>query len=204
MQREGGMTKRDGLLIIDVQNDFCEGGALPVPDGDEVVPVLNRYIRRFTESGRPVFASRDWHPSQSSHFESGGGQWPPHCVRGTEGAEFHPELALPDDTVIISAGTDPDEDGYSAFEGDDPRGLALEASLRERGVRRVFIGGLATDYCVRASALDARDKGLEVVLLTDAVRGIDVNPGDVDRALAEMREAGVVAATFDDLDRLDP
>lgn len=194
------LTHRDGLLVVDVQNDFCEGGALPVPDGDAVVPVLNRYIRRFVDAGRPVYASRDWHPPETKHFTAQGGPWPPHCVRGTDGARFHPDLELPADAVVISAGTGPRDDGYSAFEGDDPNGLAFEASLRERGVHRLFVGGLATDYCVRASVLDARARGLEVVLLTDAVRGIDVNPGDVDRALAEMRAAGARPATLADFE----
>lgn len=194
------LTYRDGLLVVDVQNDFCAGGALPVPEGDAVVPVLNEYVRRFRAAGRPIYASRDWHPPKTKHFEAQGGPWPPHCVRDTEGAAFHPDLELPKDVVVISTGTGPRDDGYSAFEGDDAHGLAFEASLRERGVKRLFIGGLATDYCVRATALDARNEGLDVVLLTDAVRGIDVNEGDVERALDEMRAAGVRSATLADLD----
>lgn len=193
------LTHRDGLLVVDVQSDFCPGGALPVPEGHAVVPVLNDYVRLFSDAGRPVFASRDWHPRETRHFEAGGGPWPPHCVADTPGACFHPDLELPEDVVVVTKGTDPTDDGYSAFEGDDPHGLALEASLRERGVERLFIGGLATDYCVRATALDARKEGLDVVLLTDAVRGIDVETGDVGRALDELRAAGVRTATRADL-----
>lgn len=185
------MTSRDGLLIVDVQNDFCPGGALAVPDGDRVVPVLNRHIERFTAAGGPVFASRDWHPPKTRHFQTQGGPWPPHCVRESEGAAFHPELRLPEDVIVITKGTDPRDDGYSAFEGDDRNGLSLATALREHGVETLYIGGLATDYCVRATALDARKHGFDTVLLTDAIAGIDMEAGDVDRALREMRAAGV-------------
>jgi nicotinamidase/pyrazinamidase len=191
------MRQGDALLVIDVQNDFCAGGSLEVPGGDEVVPVLNEYARRFHAAGLPVIATRDWHPPQTRHFVTGGGTWPPHCVQGTRGAEFHPDLRLPEGTVIVSAGMDPNEDGYSAFEGVTEDGRALADLLRELGVRRVFIGGLATDYCVRASALDARRAGLEVVVLTDAVRAVNLQPDDGVRALAEMRAAGATEATLD-------
>jgi nicotinamidase/pyrazinamidase len=189
------MAEGDALLIIDVQNDFCPGGALAVPEGDEVVPVLNRYIEVFRERGLPVYASRDWHPEETDHFESGGGPWPPHCVAGTGGADFHEDLALPRTATVVSKGMDPTDDGYSAFEAQTSDGAALEADLRRRGVRRLFIGGLATDYCVRASVLDAAAKGFRPVLLEDAIRGIDVTPGDVGRARNEMMAAGATTAT---------
>ena len=193
------MADGDALLIVDVQNDFCPGGALAVPEGDRVVPVMNEYIRQFRERGLPVYASRDWHPRETRHFEAGGGPWPPHCVAGTEGAAFHPELSLPRDAVVVSKGTDPTDDGYSAFEAETPDGRSLEEELRARGVRRLFIGGLATDYCVRATVLDAARHGFRPVLLEDAVRGIGVEPGDVERSLAEMTGAGATTARLENV-----
>jgi len=190
---------RDALLIVDVQNDFCPGGALPVPRGDEVVPVLNRYAERFHAAGAPVFASRDWHPERTRHFKAWGGAWPPHCVQGTPGAAFHPELRLPPGTVIVSKGQDPEQDAYSAFQAVTDEGLGFAAALGARGVRRLFVGGLATDYCVRASVLDALKEGFEVVVLEDAVRAVDVQPGDGARALEEMTAAGARRARLDDV-----
>jgi len=192
------------LLAVDVQNDFCPGGALPVPAGDQVAETLTDYAERFHRRGLPVFASRDWHPPETKHFLAGGGPWPPHCVQGTPGAELHPLFRPPDDTIIVSKGMDPEEDAYSAFQALDPEGRVLERSLRDRGVRRIFIGGLATDYCVRASVMDARERGFEVVLLLDAIAGIDVKPGDVAGAIVEMVRAGADTATLASIDaRLD-
>jgi nicotinamidase/pyrazinamidase len=181
---------RDALLIVDVQNDFCPGGALAVPDGGRVVPVLNRYAERFARAGAPVVASRDWHPERTRHFRAWGGAWPPHCVQGTAGAAFHPELELPPSTVVASKGMDPESDAYSAFEATTADGRPLDALLLERGVSRLFVGGLATDYCVKATVLEARRRGFDVVVLEDAVRAVDVSPGDGARALDEMRAAG--------------
>lgn len=188
------------LLIVDVQNDFCPGGALPVPSGDRVVPVLNEYAERFRRSGQPVFASRDWHPAVTRHFQAQGGPWPPHCVAESPGAAFHPALKLPATTTVLTKGTDPEDDGYSAFEAADPRGGALADVLREENVRTLYVGGLATEYCVRASVLDGLKKGLDVVVLLDAVRGIDVQEGDVVRALDEMLRAGARTATLATID----
>jgi nicotinamidase/pyrazinamidase len=185
------------LLLVDVQNDFCPGGALPVPAGDAVVPVLNEYIERFAYAGLPLIASRDWHPAETQHFRQWGGPWPPHCVAGTPGAAFHPQLRLPQDTVVATKGTDPSDDGYSAFEATDPRGRPLAQALAARGVGRIYVGGLATDYCVRASVLDALKNGFDVVLLLDGIRGIDVEPGDVARALDAMIRAGARTATLE-------
>lgn len=190
------MAEGDALLIVDVQNDFCPGGALAVPEGDRVVPVLNEYIEAFRSRGLPVYASRDWHPAETRHFEAGGGPWPPHCVAGSEGAAFHPELALPGEATVVSKGTDPTDDGYSAFEAESERGRELEDALRESGVRRLFVGGLATDYCVRASVLDAAREGFRPVVLLDAIRGIDVEAGDQAAALDEMLRAGARTATL--------
>ena len=194
------MAEHDALLIVDVQNDFCPGGALAVPEGDRVVPVLNRYIRMFGERGLPIYASRDWHPEETAHFEAGGGPWPPHCVAGTEGAAFHPDLELPGDVEVVSKGTDPTDDGYSAFEGESDSGRRLPGSLSARGVERLFVGGLATDYCVRATVLDAARAGLRPVLLLDAIRGIDVREGDQARALDAMLRAGATTATLETID----
>lgn len=181
------------LLIVDVQNDFCPGGALAVGEGDQVVPVLNEYIRTLDA---PVYASRDWHPTKTSHFNNFGGPWPPHCVQDTPGAAFHSGLKLPEDAEIVTKGTDPTDHGYSAFEGADARGRPLAKALREKGVKTLFVGGLATDYCVKSSALDALREGFDVVLLTDAIRGIDARPGDIDRAIDEMKQAGARTATL--------
>jgi nicotinamidase/pyrazinamidase len=190
---------RDALVIVDVQNDFCPGGTLAVPAGDEVVPVLNRYAERFAARGAPIFASRDWHPATTKHFKAWGGAWPPHCVQGTRGAELHPELRLPSGTELVSKGADPELDAYSCFQAETDAGLPFAAALGEVGVGRLFVGGLATDYCVKATVLDALKEGFEVVLLEDAVRAVDVNRGDGERALAEMKAAGALTARLGDL-----
>jgi nicotinamidase/pyrazinamidase len=176
-------TKR-ALIVVDVQNDFCPGGTLAVAHGDEVVPPLNRLITEFLERGEPVFKSRDWHPATTKHFADFGGTWPVHCVQDTKGAEFHPDLI--DDIHIrtISKGLG-DEDCYSAFDGTD---LALQ--LRRLGVNELWIGGLATDYCVKNTALDGLKEGFAVNVLEDAMRPVDLQPGDGERALEEMRTAG--------------
>lgn len=184
------MKGKDVLVIVDVQNDFCPGGALAVSEGDLVVPVLNRYIKRFEEAKLPVIATRDWHPERTSHFNTCGGVWPPHCVRGTRGAEFHPGLALPKNAVIVSKGMGVDEDSYSGFQGADASGAPLADLLRQWGTKRLFVGGLATDYCVKQTVLDGLKEGFEVVLLEDAIRGVDLKPGDSGRAIAEMLRAG--------------
>ncbi|MHB8735126.1 MAG: nicotinamidase [Terriglobales bacterium] len=176
----------DGLLVVDVQNDFCSGGALAVTEGDAVVAVINDFI----EQRRPqhVYASRDWHPRGTRHFKEQGGSWPVHCVQETAGAALHSGLQLPPGTVLISKGSDPNQDGYSAFEGQDPEGRLFAERLQLDGVRRLFVTGLATDYCVRASVLDARAHGFQVVVIEAAVRAVDPEAGPA--ALAEMRRAG--------------
>ena len=185
------------LLLIDVQNDFCPGGALPVPGGDRVIPPLNRMIALFNAHGRPIYASRDWHPPDSRHFQTFGGRWPPHCVAGSEGAGLRPDLQVPRDVILISTGLHRDEDGYSAFEGATPAGVGLAEALRRSGVSELYVGGLATDYCVRASVLDARRAGFPVTVLLDGIAGIGAE--DSARALDEMREAGARLASSADL-----
>ena len=181
---------RDVLLVVDVQNDFCPSGALGVPDGDRVVPVINRCIADALARGIAIYASRDWHPAVTVHFTAYGGLWPPHCVQGTSGAEFHPDLRLPPSAIVVSKGTDAEQQGYSAFEGHTADGRPLADDLRSRGIREICLTGLATDYCVLESVLDATRWGLGATVLTDAIAGIDVHAGDSERALARMREAG--------------
>jgi nicotinamidase/pyrazinamidase len=183
-------ASRDALVVVDVQNDFCPGGALAVPGGDAVVAPLNDYIARFRAATGAVFASRDWHPAKTTHFKAYGGAWPPHCVQETPGAAFHRDLLLPADTVIVSKGMDPEEDAYSCFQAEDAGGMPFAAALGERGVQRLYVGGLATDYCVRATVMDALREGFEVLVLADAIRAVDLQPGDGTRAIEEMREAG--------------
>lgn len=174
----------DALIVVDVQRDFLPGGALAVEDGDAVIPVLNRWIAEARRLGVPVVASRDRHPPNHVSFAERGGPWPPHCIRNTPGAEFSPELDLPDDAWIVDKGTDAETEQYSAF---GPPGLAER--LQREGVRRLWIGGLAEDVCVRQTALDAVAAGFEVHLLASATRPVTAEGGR--KALEEMRAAGV-------------
>ena len=190
------MKTASALLIIDVQNDFCPGGNLPVIEGDRVVPVLNRYIELFRELKLPIFASRDWHPAITSHFRDFGGIWPAHCVQGSEGARFHRDLALPEETIVISKGLDPNRDDYSAFQAATESGMTFPAQLEAMAINNLYVGGLATDYCVKESVLDGLRHGLEMILLEDAVRGVDLNPGDSAKAIEEMVRAGAVLMNF--------
>ena len=178
------------LLIIDVQRDFCTGGPLPVPNGDAVVPVLNNAITACIEANILIYASRDWHPSETRHFKAKGGTWPTHCVAGTLGAEFHPQLCLPPNTIVVSKGQGPTADGYSAFEGTTASGEPFRKSLHRLCIRRLLVGGLATDYCVRHTVLDALRAGFQVMVGTDAIAGVNLATGDSTRALEEMRIAG--------------
>ncbi|HIE43707.1 MAG TPA: nicotinamidase, partial [Candidatus Omnitrophica bacterium] len=156
------MKKRSALLIVDLQNDFCPSGALAVPDGDSIIPVLNRYIDFFSKKNFPVFASRDWHPEKTKHFKEFGGKWPRHCIQNTRGAEIHPDLKLPKDTIILSKGMNPEEDSYSVFQAVDSNGENLFTLLNSLGVEELYVGGLAIDYCVKASVLDALKNGFRV------------------------------------------
>jgi argininosuccinate lyase len=183
--------RNSALIVVDVQNDFCPGGALPVTGGDEVVPVINQYINKFHEAGAPIFATRDWHPPNHISFKYRGGPWPLHCVQGTDGAAFHRGLKLPSEAIVISKATSPDEEAYSGFQGTD-----LAQRLRSIGVEKIFIGGLATDYCVKHTVLDAIKEGFRVVLLVDAVRAVDLKPGDGEKAIAEMVEKGARLANI--------
>jgi nicotinamidase/pyrazinamidase len=184
----------DGLLVVDPQNDFCPGGSLGVAHGDAVMPVLNEWSAAAERAKIPIFVSRDWHPARTTHFKEYGGVWPPHCVMDTPGAEFHPDLKLPRNVTVVSKGMGETEDAYSAFQARDDSGAPLGALLARRGVRHLYIGGLATDYCVRSSALDALQAGLRVTLIPDAVQAVNLHPSDGEQAMSEMLSAGADVA----------
>ena len=178
------LSRGDALLVVDVQTDFCPGGALAIEGGDAVIPVLNRWVSAAEAAGVPVYASRDWHPRGHPSFEAEGGPWPVHCVQDSAGAAFHPDLRLSDAAVTVTKGTRFDKDQYSAF---DETGLAEE--LRRRGVSRVWIGGLAEDVCVGATALDAAQAGFDVHVSSGATR--PVTPEGGERTRRDMRAAGI-------------
>jgi nicotinamidase/pyrazinamidase len=182
----------DGLLLVDPQNDFCPGGSLSVPEGDQVMPVLSEWAAAAEAAGVPIFVSRDWHPPRTTHFKKYGGVWPPHCVQGTPGADFHPALRLPSSAVIVSKGMGETEDAYSAFQARDADGVMLADLLRGRGVQRLYLMGLATDYCVRATALGGLEQGLQVHVVRSGCRAVDLQPGDGHAALVAIETAGGV------------
>jgi len=184
----------DALVIVDLQNDFLPGGNLAVPDGDEIVPVINRYIALFQSKGLPVFATRDWHPQNHCSFEPQGGIWPVHCVQGTAGSQFHSDLRLPDFTTVISKAVTKEKDSYSGFEGTD-----LTERLKAAKVRRLLIGGLATDYCVLFTVKDALKNGFSVLLLRDAIRAVNVSPDDGEKAIIEMVRLGALPIEYGDI-----
>jgi nicotinamidase/pyrazinamidase len=193
-QRIISITASDALIIVDVQRDFCPGGALPIPDGDQVVPVLNQYMQVFDRARAPIYATRDWHPPNHISFTAFGGIWPPHCLQDSEGAEFHPDLDLNAEVQIISKATTLDKEAYSGFDDTD-----LAESLKKNHTKRVFIGGLATDYCVKNTVLDALKLGWETVLLIDGSRGVNIQPHDSQNAIDEMIWQGAQQITFSDL-----
>ena len=190
-------TPKRALIVVDVQNDFCPGGTLAVPRGDEIVGPLNQVIDEFLERGEPVYKSRDWHPPTTKHFADYGGVWPVHCVQNTKGAEFHPALRDDPRITVISKGLG-DTDCYSAFDETD-----LLDQLRRQNVEEVVVGGLATDYCVKSTVLDALKNGFKVKALANAMRAVDVQPGDAERAIEEMRDAGAEVLSTDSTDRTE-
>jgi nicotinamidase/pyrazinamidase len=186
--------EKDALVIIDVQNDFCPGGAQAVGQGDEVVPILNALIPYF----KHIYTTQDWHPPNHISFKTQGGAWPPHCVAGTKGAELHPDLrAKP--AIHIKKGTDPDKEAYSGFQRTD-----LRQRLRESHIERLFVGGLATDYCVKNTVIDALRNGFKVILVGEAVKGVNVKPGDSAAAIDEMHRAGAVISHFAEIAEAAP
>jgi nicotinamidase/pyrazinamidase len=184
----------DALIVVDVQNDFLPGGRLAVPEGDKVVPALNRYLAAFVAHALPVYATRDWHPVNHCSFKVQGGPWPPHCIAGSNGAQFPPGLDLPHYATIVSKADTAGRDAYSGFEGTN-----LDVCLRAQEVRRVFVGGLATDYCVLNTVRDACRLGYEVRLLADAIRAVNIEPGDGYKAENEMLRLGARPVTWPDL-----
>jgi nicotinamidase/pyrazinamidase len=176
---------KKALIVVDVQNDFCPGGSLAVAHGDEVVAPLNKLIGEFLDHGELVFKTRDWHPAKTKHFQAYGGIWPVHCVQDTHGSEFHQDLSDDPRATIVSKGMNESADGYSGFDGTN-----LGQVLREEDISEVWVGGLATDYCVKHTVLDALREGFEVKALADAMRAVNVNPDDGAKAIEEMREAG--------------
>jgi len=185
---------KQALIVVDVQNDFCPGGTLAVAHGDEVVAPLNELIDEFLERGDPVYKSRDWHPPQTKHFQAYGGTWPVHCVQNTQGAEFHPQLKDDPRIRVISKGLG-DTDCYSAFDETD-----LAAQLRDQGVKELVVGGLATDYCVKETVLAGIKEGFKVKAVENAMRAVDLQPGDGERAIQQMREAGAENVNTDNPD----
>ena len=175
----------DALLIVDLQRDFLPGGALAVAHGDRVVPVVNECVGLFVARQLPLFATRDWHPPDHCSFAAQGGPWPPHCIAGSAGAAFADGFRLPAEAAVVSKATGAQRDAYSGFEGTD-----LSSKLRDAGVGRLFVGGLATDYCVLQTVLDARRLGFEVFVLRDAIAAVDAQPGDGERAIERMQQAG--------------
>ena len=186
---------RKALIIVDVQNDFCPGGALAVTSGSDVVAPLNKMVIHARKEKWLIVASRDWHPVSAKHFD----KWPAHCVQNTKGAEFHPDLDV-SDAAVISKPVKADEDGYSAFEGRTDSGQGLEGLLRENDITEVYIGGLATDYCVRATAIDAAQRGFKTLVLLDACRAVNIKPEDGQKAVEEMWAKGVAITTTSFID----
>lgn len=184
------IDEHDALIVVDPQNDFCPGGSLAVPEGDMVFPAINRAMPRFQH----VLATQDWHPREHRYFHQYGGPWPYHCLQGTTGAEFHPGLDASRIQEVVQKGMNPELDGYSGFAGTD-----LAERLRARDVRRVFVAGLATDYCVKTTAIEAIDNGFEAYVLTDAIRPVEVEPGDGERALQAMAAAGAKLIASDSI-----
>jgi len=185
------LGKGDALLISDIQNDFLPGGSLAVQEGERIMPVLNGYIDRFSSRQLPVFATRDWHPANHCSFIRQGGPWPEHCIAGSKGAEFSADLHLPASAYIISKGTDVEREGYSSFSN-----RTFKAQLDNAGVRRLFIGGLATDYCVLNTVRDALNFHFKVFLLIDAIRAVNVRRQDGENAINEMIEKGAIPITL--------
>ncbi len=179
------MGPDDAVIVVDIQNDFCPGGALPVPEGDKVILVLNRWIEQAERVGATIVLTRDWHPANHCSFAAQGGPWPVHCVQRTPGAEYHPELRIPRLAIYVDKATDPARESFSDFAG-----TALGDQLRRKGIRRLFVGGLALDYCDRATVLEGLAEGFEVHLLLSATRAVNVKEGDGQQAIDEMRAAG--------------
>lgn len=194
MKNFESIASGDALLIVDMQNDFLPGGSLAVSGSEQIIPVINRYIEKFNSHRNPIYLTRDWHPPDHFSFKPQGGPWPVHCVAGSHGAEFSASLSLPEKFEVVSTGFLRDLEGYSGFEETD-----LQARLERAGIRRLFVAGLATDYCVLNTVIEALKLGYTVFLLQDAVRAVNVDPGDGDKALGAMMQQGAILINLDQL-----
>jgi len=190
------MKFQRALLIVDVQNDFCPGGSLGVPEGDKIIPAINKYIKVFSSKKLPIFATRDWHPVRTKHFKDFGGVWPVHCIQNTQGSAFHSKLKLPKGAIFLYKGMDPEKDSYSAFQAEELNGTGFLHLLKLLKVNELYICGLATDYCVRFSALDALKHGVKVKVLIDAIKGVDLKEGDSQKAIKEIIRKGAKTIIF--------
>jgi nicotinamidase/pyrazinamidase len=194
------MKLKKALLIVDVQNDFCPSGALGVPEGDKIVPVINKYINIFRKKKLPIFLTRDWHPVKTKHFKDFGGIWPVHCIQNTRGAAFHPKLKIPPNAILLYKGMDPGKDCYSSFHAEDERGIDLAKLLKMLGIKELYIAGLATDYCVRFSTRDALKHGFKVKILIDAIKGVNLKPDDSEKAIKAMVKKGAKKITLKNME----
>lgn len=188
------LEQGDALVIVDMQNDFLPGGALPVPDGDKIIPIINQTIARFDDRNFPIFATRDWHPSDHQSFDNQGGIWPPHCIAGTQGAKFAPNLNQPESLLIIAKGEQRNCPGYSGFEH-----TMLEKLLRSKNIKRIFVCGLATDYCVMATVCDALTLGFQIYVLADAIKAVNVKPDDGFLARQQMQALGAIFISLEQI-----
>jgi nicotinamidase/pyrazinamidase len=177
--------RKSALIVVDVQRDFCPGGTLAVSEGDEIIEPINNLIKAFTKNGLPVIFTRDWHPKNHSSFNEYGGLWPPHCIQNTPGAEFHPKLNVPKDAITISKATESNKDAYSGFEGTE-----LANILRKLNVKNVFVSGLATDYCVKNTVIDALKNHFTTHIIIDCIRGVNLKLTDSDKAIRKMVSLG--------------
>lgn len=194
------MKPKKALLIVDVQNDFCPAGALGIPQGDKIIPAINKYIKIFARNKLPIFATRDWHPPKTIHFKDFGGVWPVHCIQSTAGAAFHPKLKLPKKAIYLYKGMDPLKDSYSAFQAEEISGAGFLQLLKLLKVTELYIAGLATDYCVKFSTADALKHGFKVRILLDGIMGVDLKKGDSQRAIDQMRRKGAKMITLKDME----
>ncbi|NLG49818.1 MAG: isochorismatase family protein [Chloroflexi bacterium] len=193
------IKSNSALLVVDMQNDFLPGGALGVVEADMIIPRVNEYVRLFEEHPHPIFYTRDWHPPETTHFVTQGGPWPPHCVQGTWGAAFHPDMHIPQEAIILSKGMDPHEDAYSGFHARDDQGHYLEELLLKYEVMHVYVCGLALDYCVKWSCIDAANKGFHMYPLIDATRAVNVKIHDAELAVEEIVRVGGTLLTIEHL-----
>lgn len=190
------MKTKSALLIVDMQNDLCPGGALAVPQGDKIIPRINTYAKIFSKKKLPIFASCDWHPVRTKHFKDFGGTWPVHCIANTKGAALHHALKLPKDAILLYKGMDPAGSSDSVFQAEDDAGRSFSHVLEYMGVEELYVGGLATEYCITHSVLEALKKGIKIKLMIDAIQGVNLKPDDAKEAIALMKKKGAKTITL--------